>query len=84
MFVEKFIIMYLNSFATLVPEPLHHIYVVIFRLFFFSDYNLGGKTNFCDDDYRIRSGKFWDYVTVIQVLHLGLCNCQLDCFYCTW
>jgi len=80
MFVDKFIGMYFNSFATLVPEPLHYIYVVIFRLFFFSDYNLGWKTNFSDDDYRIRSGKFCDYVTVIQVLLLGLCNYQLDCF----
>jgi len=26
--------MHLNAFATLVPQPLHHIYVVIFWLFF--------------------------------------------------
>jgi len=27
--------------------------------------------------------KFWDYVNVIQVLHLSLCNCQWDgfCWY---
>ena len=43
MFIEKFIGMYLISFATLVAQPLHHIYDFHILIFFFYDYNLRGK-----------------------------------------